>query len=428
MQAEGAVRFYAKRLAPNDNSKNQIYLGAGFVSLNVLPHGEVTTDVEVRAGAVRSRDKATLRLYWVDAAGLAYAPGAQLILYPRYPEVRMSGFLDGCDRPPEPMTTRRPGRVLILGICEDGRILAFVADADDAVATSLDAAEPLEKVGVFLDLTSLRAGVADARAELLDALEAVNRKGWIASQKIGRSGAPEPYSAPNGGGYTLEAELGISPNGYAAPDFLGWEVKQYAVSDFARCLAQNPVTLMTPEPNGGVYRDAGVEAFLVRFGYPDRRGREARINFGGIYRAGGAFNSATGLSLSIDGFDVATGKITDLDGGLVLRNAAGENAASWGLRGLMDHWNRKHAKAVYVPSISRTPPPEYHYAARWQLCEATDFLLFLSAVAAGAVYYDPAVKRVEHPGGRIEVKRRSQWRIPHAALDRLYKRSVWETR
>ncbi|MEO0062747.1 MAG: hypothetical protein RLZZ08_1307, partial [Pseudomonadota bacterium] len=34
--------------------------------------------------------------------------------------------------------------------------------------------------------------------------------------------------------YTLEAELGITPNGIAEPDFQGWEVKQYGVRDFVR--------------------------------------------------------------------------------------------------------------------------------------------------------------------------------------------------
>jgi hypothetical protein len=29
MAAHGATRFYAKQLAPNDNSKNQVYLGGG---------------------------------------------------------------------------------------------------------------------------------------------------------------------------------------------------------------------------------------------------------------------------------------------------------------------------------------------------------------------------------------------------------------
>ncbi|MGR3344403.1 MAG: hypothetical protein ACU0DI_14485 [Paracoccaceae bacterium] len=36
--------------------------------------------------------------------------------------------------------------------------------------------------------------------------------------------------------------------------------------------------------------------------------------------------------------------------------------------------------------------------------EGTDFLLFLSAVASGDVYYDPAVKMVETGGGKSGYK------------------------
>src|SRR3546814_8848783 len=81
----------------------------------------------------------------------------------------------------------------------------------------------------------------------------------------------------------------------------------------------------------------------------------------------------------LNGFDEASGKITDLDGGMALIDAANEIAASWTFKGMMAHWNRKHAQAAYVPSLFRTPPPEYKYGAHVLLCEQTDFLLFLKA-------------------------------------------------
>jgi len=43
------------------------------------------------------------------------------------------------------------------------------------------------------------------------------------------------------------------------PDFLGWEVKQFAVEDFERIESAKPITVMTPEPDGGFYKDADVE-------------------------------------------------------------------------------------------------------------------------------------------------------------------------
>lgn len=120
----GAERIYAKKLAPNDNSKNQIYLGGDFSALNVIPHGAVETDETDTAGCVRDRAKASVRFWWMDENGRYEAPNAQLILYPKYPEVRMSGFLKGCrNAPGDVMRVRDEGRVLFLGITRDGRVL-----------------------------------------------------------------------------------------------------------------------------------------------------------------------------------------------------------------------------------------------------------------------------------------------------------------
>ena len=208
---------------------------------------------------------------------------------------------------------------------------------------------------------------------------------------------------------------------FVEPDFLRWEVKHYGVSDFVNFRPKSPVTLMTPEPTGGIYRTQGVAEFMNRFGYPDQSGKPDRINFGGRYDCQRKHHGLTGLRMSLTGFDPATGKITDLDGSLALLNAAEEVAASWTLKGMMAHWNRKHAQAAYVPSIFRTPPPEYAYGAHVLLCEQTDFLLFLKAFAAGAVYYDPAVKVEKASSAKPEIKRRSQFRVAHADLTQLYR-------
>lgn len=423
MAAHGAARFYAKRLAPNDNSKNQVYLGGGFGALNIIPHGPIEGDETSRAGSVRERAKAMVRFFWLDDEGMAPAPDAQLILYPKYPEVRMSGFLRGAERAPNAlMRSRDEGRVLFFGICPDGRVLGHVVASDDPVARAFNYAAPgLNPIGVFLDLEKLRQDGTDPKEALLAALRRIHNKGWIQSQKMGRAGVPEPYSARNGGGYTLEAELGISPNGYADPDFMGWEVKQYGVSDFTSYRAKSPVTLMTPEPTGGLYRDEGVTAFLHRYGYADRSGKPDRINFGGIYAANRGFHPDTGLMLRLSGFDAATGKITDLDGSVVLLDRDDNIAASWGFRGIISHWNRKHAKAVYVPSLMQFPPPEYSYGAVVYLCEGTDVLLLLAAVSTGSVYYDPGIKIEAAGTTKPVIKRRSQFRVRHDDLNALYK-------
>ncbi len=152
------------------------------------------------------------------------------------------------------------------------------------------------------------------------------------------------------------------------------------------------VTLLTPEPTGGSYREQGVEAFLRQFGYADKSGKVGRLNFGGIYSSVRGYHADTGLQLRLTGYDYESGKITDLTGGIALLDQHGEVAALWRYAGIIEHWNRKHAQAAYVPSLFQTPPPAYRYGQRIQLCEQTDLIVFLKAVAAGTVYYDPAIK------------------------------------
>ncbi len=421
MRNHGAQRIYAKKLAPNDNSKNQVYLGGDFSALNIIPHGNIYTDDAEVAGAVRDRAKAGVDFYWIGETGRYHAPNTGLILYPKYPEVRMSGFLLGCKKAPgKILTVRDEGRVLFLGMTAQGEVLGYATNADDPVTAELNARD-WQTVGVFLELP-LNLEQENPKIVLLNELRRIYQLQWIASQKLAADGTKALYAARNGGGYTLEAELGITPNGYAEPDFMGWEVKQYGVSDFTKLKAKSPVTLMTPEPTGGIYRTEGVVEFLKRFGYADQSGKEDRVNFGGRYDCQREANHLTGLRMSLAGYDAGTGKITDLDGGMSLVTAGDEVAASWTFKGMMAHWNRKHAQAAYVPSLFRTPPPEHSYGATVLLCEQTDFLLFLKAFAAGAVYYDPAVKIEKASSDKPDIKRRSQFRVAHAQLTQLYQR------
>src|SRR5688500_17712381 len=103
-------KIYIKKLSANDNSKNQVYLGGSFDILNVLPIKEITAHDP--GDWTRSRFKSKLDFYWTNEEGaLSLAPDAQLILYPKYPEVRFSGFLKGAkEAPSELMTNRIEGR------------------------------------------------------------------------------------------------------------------------------------------------------------------------------------------------------------------------------------------------------------------------------------------------------------------------------
>lgn len=417
MTAAGARRLIAKRLASNDNSKNQIYLGSGFEALNMLPFGEVVEDSSTKNQIL----KASLAFRWLEPDGqLMPAPEAQLILYPQYPELRMSGFLKRTKGAAnELMRSRLAGRVMFLGLGDQGMITGAVVSPDDALAKEFESVVAGRDVRVFYEL-ALDASVLDPKIELLAELKRIHELGWINSKRLTSDGSLAPCEAPNCGGYTLEAELGVKPNGFSEPDFRGWEVKQYNVPDIAKQTGGGAITLMTPEPTGGYYFDKGVEAFIRKYGYPDRKGREDRINFGGVHRIGNRL-SLTGLTLVLDGYDAEASKFLDSTKGIALLDDKGNAAAVWAYTGLIKHWARKHERAVYVPSASRTEPRrQYHYGGSVLLGEETDFFRFLNAMAAGHVYYDPGIKLEEASSKNPKIKRRSQFRIRVQRLRELY--------
>jgi hypothetical protein len=414
----GATELYAKPLAENDNSKNQIYFGPGFEALNLFPNEGIVPDSSPKNPIF----KAKVRFSWLLPSGaIVEAPGAQLILYPQYPEVRFSGFLRGSsEAPSELMRGRMTGRVLFLGVTGERRVIGFAAAPESPLVLEFHARASRPSAGVFHQLPLPDIGdEATKRRKLLAEFRRINRLGWIASKQLGADGRISPCNAPQCGGFTLEAELGIPKNSSAEPDFLGWEVKQHSVSNFER-VTTGVITLMTPEPTAGFYRDCGVQAFIRTFGYADRLGRGDRMNFGGVHRVG-TRHPTTKLTMTLNGFGRASGRITDPSGHLALLSDDGRAAAVWPFAGLLEHWSRKHAKAVYVPSQCRKEPSrQYHYGHKIRLAERTDSLRLLRALADGAVYYDPGIKLENASSARPVCKRRSQFRIASRSIAALY--------
>ena len=414
----GVKRLYVKTLAHNDNSKQQVYFGSSFEALNLFPNRGIYPESSTKNPIF----KAGLDFSWLlENGNLAVAPGAQLILYPQYPEVRFSGFLKGCRAAPSAlMVQRTSGRVLFLGVSDSGRIVAFVADVDSGLASEYRSLGLSAGVGVFVELSLPSVpDELDSRSKLLLELGRVNRLGWIDSKQLDSHGNIIPCNAPQCGGFTLEAELGIAKNSNSEPDFLGWEVKQHKASSFERPFTGTAITLMTPEPTGGYYKEAGVESFIRRFGYADRNNREDRMNFGGIHKVGEC-QSNTHLTMVLSGFDSGRGKITDADGAIMLVTRDGDVAASWAFSSILSHWSRKHMRAAYVPSIcQKIPYRRYHYAPRVRLAQRTDSLRFIEAMASGVVYYDPGIK-LENASTKPVTKRRSQFRIASKNIARLY--------
>jgi MvaI/BcnI restriction endonuclease family len=412
----GCNRLYIKVLAANDNSKNQVYLGGSFGALNIFP---VTKIVGVAVGDwTKERFKADLDFAWLTDEGALYpAPQAQLILYPKYPEVRFSGFLTGCEQAPsELMTQRLPGRLLFFGVTQTGRVIGYVSGPHTEVSRAFEALNLTVEHGVFrvIELSDAE----NSRGKLLAELCRIARSGWIDAKRLDVAGKIIPCTAPQCGGYTLEAELGIIPNGFSGPDYLGWEIKQFGVKNF-KSLNASVITLMTPEPTHGYYADEGVGSFIEKYGYSDRMGRPDRMNFGGIHKAGEQ-QKRTGLKLELIGFDEETGKIRSTDGRIALIDDNGREAAAWSYTALLLKWNRKHNQACYVPSlVEKNPVKRYKYSNEVILGTGTDFQLFLAEMARGHVYYDPGIK-MENISTKPEIKTRSQFRIKSQYLPGLY--------
>jgi len=417
MAKHGVNTLVFKRLAPNDNSKNQIYLGADYSSLQLLPFGKVYADKNMK-DSKRDRFKADLPFFWMDDEGkLHEAPNARLILYPKYPEVRMSGFLKGAKVAPGAyLRSRDPGRILLLGITADRRIIGHLIGSGNPVSREQ---EQYDSEGVFSEIFTKEA-TQDTRNQLLAALKKISELGWVDSFKLENNGERLPYKAQNGGGYTLEGLLGVMPNGLNEPDFLGWELKQHKSPGLDKPLSGGAITLMTPEPTGGFYRTEGIFEFVRKFGYPDTMGREDRFNFGGVHKFEEC-QARTGLTLQLTGYDVGKNRISDITGGISLVSEDGVAAAIWHYDTLLEKWNRKHAKAAYVPSASRKGEiTQYQFGHVIALGVGTDFGKFLSAMASRTIYYDPGIKVEGFSSDKPKAKKRSQFRIKPKDIPVLY--------
>ncbi len=416
-KALGAIRVFCKHLSENDNSKQQIYLGGSFEALTFFPHGEIMGYPELS----RPNFKAPLDFYWFDSNAIGRAHNAQLILYPKYPEVRLSGFLLGCElAPSEHLQPRHKasrdghdGRVLVFGTTPDSKIFAHLASESSPLANALlGKFQASDGNGLLLELT-LPVGSDQNRDRVLTRLRQIHEAGLHSSCRLDRHGNMIPYAARNGGGYTLEALLGIKPNGDASPDYLGWEIKAYS---------QQRVTLMTPEPDGGYYGEQGARAFVGRYGHDTASGGRY---FTGLHRVGNVCRQ-TGLILNVRGFSPALPGQMDVGGAIQLLDANGNEAASWAFAQLLTHWNRKHAFAAYVPYASQPTPPSYHYNSPVLMGEHTDFIKYLRALCSGAVIFDPGSKVSGSGSGASHVKARSQFRINVRDLHQLYQKLTAE--
>lgn len=431
LRAQGVTTAYVKKLAAKqDNDKNQIYLGAGLDSVTNLFPATISvrtpSDSTAKRGSRAGQPKmeAALLFAWLDADGNRHrAPGARIIDYFQYPEIRFSGFLKGCEGAPDALRRRNQAlygqRWLVLGSAPDGTVLGvLLTERDDPLARDFPALPDLPGSGVLMVLTVDEEAGREPRDLINGEIGRIVSGGWHASV-IMKSTGIVPFRGAQGAGYTLEALLGVTANAEKAPDRHGFEVKSYSGSR---------ISLMTPTPDRGYQGERTFREFMERFGQPAVNGDGSR-RFVGLFRAGG-HSGKHGLSMRVAGYDVAEDRFTGRAEEIAVElfdPVTGDVAAGWSLERLANSWNRKHASALYIRSRKNPDPAggnhdEYRYLAPWLIGEGTDVWRLLRAIAGGYVFYDPA--DTIYPDGRAKV--RSQWRVNAATLratmERLYAR------
>lgn len=417
MHSLGASHVIFKLLANNDNSKQQVYFGGDFDVLRMIPHGELEGTFTESDGVIF---KASLKLSWLseDLQGTpSRAPNAQLIYYPRYPEVRMSGFLRGSQgapnllmqapTPEERLSKLNTPRCLVLGICPDGEVIGYVARWGSLIA--LDATRRIESASanrvasVFFEL---RPPQPDSRQEIINRLSEIVSRGPIESCRLDANGNIIPYVAINSAGYTLESLFGITPNGYSEPDFKGWELKAHS---------GGALTLMTPEPDNGLYLSS-LTKFLDAYGVIS----ELRRDFTGRH-LNEIRNQKTSLALTMEGYDPKTEEIIDADGGLTLRDPSGALAAKWSFNKLLTHWSKKHSQTAYITYKKFYSPfkTAFQYGPEVLLCSGAEVKKFLSSLHRGVIYYDPGINQ-KYLNQVWKAKKRNQFRVSWKNVALLY--------
>lgn len=419
MRAQGAKRILFKRLADNDNSKNQVYLGSDFDVIKVIPSGDIYSDEKDKTKPIF---KAPVDFRWINDTGATEkAPEAKLILYPNYPEVRFSGFLQGCRRdadvvprdlmrkpePDERKGDNGPWRYLILGVNEEtvwGHCTDWSSALHDEVE-SIIAGDESEVIATVL--YEYQPSKQTSEEKLLIRLKEIYQRGPIESCRLDSAGNLLTYKALNGAGYTLEAQFGITPNGSSDPDFMDWELKSHS---------GGVVTLMTPEPNVGTYL-ADLEQFLRSYGTNIQK---ERMDFSSRHCVD-QYNAKSKLTMRLEGYDPISSKVTDPEGGLMLRDNKGNLAAGWKFEKLIEHWKKKHRNTCFVSSskIKDGVVPKYLFGPNVTLGKGINLTRFLTALHSSTIYHDPGTN-MKLVNNKWKPKKRNQFRVAWRNIDSLY--------
>ena len=392
-RSRGVARLFIKRLARNDNEKNQIYLGPSLDGLAGALSARMTTgsssESTEKPGSTSGKPKSVAHLdwVWIGDGPDQQAPSTKLIHYFQYPEVRLSGFLSGCRRPPDALRRRRldhyGDRILLFGSNGSRTFGTVIAAPAGESLPDLPGARPSSLSDCLQEIHLDQPRDTDGMIRnLLDT--------WHPTVRLPRRGEPTiPFHGPQAAGYTLEALMGVPTNATPGPDHLGSELKTFTFS--------NRVTLMTPVADGGEEHRLGARRFLQQYGHPGRDG--SSIRFTGTYRTTGIIKGRQ-LILAGRTDHVLTTRSIDL-------TAVSDQRvlASWSAAHLGDSWLKKHDSAFYVQYVRDKERNLVRYLGFFR-CRRTSPERLFRAIDVGTVFYDPA-----HTLKADSLKVRPQWRI-----------------
>lgn len=417
-----------KVLPRNANDKNQLYLAADFgvlfdlFAMRLSERGPSTSETKSRSVPGQRIPEAVFENFsWVRRDGsTVLAKRLKAIIYPQYPEARLSGFQTVENTMPQSLSveyTKVHGdekRLLVLGKLPGGGCVGLMYIH---LSPSLQA-ELSQLPGFERARACKRLVLAQNNRQKLEALLAgvVNKP--LRGCRLDAYGRTLPFSGTQVCGYTLEHALNIVPNSNSDGDIFGIELKTHT---------QVKVTLFTPEPDFGEYVNNFAQ-FMKTYGYRDADG-DYRLT--GIHRAN-VECAKSGLTLrvrehrAVDGvrltfpYDPGTPLTPKMDSvDVVLESKEGRVAAGWTLERIMNCWGAKHNEVVFISATKEksTVPAEvaqgYEYVIRFaptvMWCRDTSAERLLKAISDGVIYLDPAPKL--HASDPAQNKRRAQWRV-----------------
>lgn len=431
---QGVKSIWVKRLVRNNNSKQQVWFANDLSDLSFLPLGTPTFAAgksdKPKAGAPVVQIPVPWR--WVNPRGAFDAPNTRLCYYPQYPEVRLSGFLQGCKEPPSELMNpdkrgHEEGRCLFLGSVagEDGKpdhVVALIVGAPSPAAGYVEQMKGFKPGHLCPVVFEDGHEIGDFSVLEQALLKIIGRK-IVPWRNVEGQEPIRPYVAPNAPGLTLEAELGIGENAIPGPDFDVWELKAIAQKDLAKRSAHR-VTLFTPQPDAGWAKEHSTVEFVKKFGHANKfDSAHEPVEY---YFTTKDFdrpdedNPEKLLKLRLTGFTDdrhfdTTGMIALVD------KRTGEVVAGWSYLKLLEHWQRKHNRAAYVPYLKTGTGEDtlVEFGPLLTLGLSTSFGLFLQAFNDGKAAYDPGDK-AKLVNGSWTPHPRSQFRISTKNLNAIY--------